>query len=292
MKLPVNFWTTLSRIYDATLCTPAAVTRQGHAADKPFAGKKISVAIPHHNRGNSIHLPLRNLLNDARISEVVIMDDASSPAEYEALVKNVRAIDGKNRVRIIRHEKNLGAMANKLSCVENVSNEWLILLDSDNTIFKNYLDAVYALPTWNPEVFYCPCWAFPYFPFQSLLGERLDFARVAALCRDTTLRKVFLLNDGNYFINRAAYLENLAPLAELRHDVADVMVACYLWLSNGHSLEVIRDAHYTHRIDATSFWMRTQEESRRRVFEVFNLFEKEERWTPALLEQFRTSAKA
>lgn len=292
MKLATTFWTLAAQAYDATLCSHEGVARQAVSRTITHDGRQISVAIPHHNRGERIHRPLRNLLNDDRVSEVLIVDDASSPSDYEALKRNVGALDKRNKVRILRHEENLGAMGNKLECVRNASTEWLILLDSDNTIFRNYLDAVFALPAWDPTVLYCPCWAFPYFRFQPLLGEKLDFHRVAELCRDTTLRKIFLLNDGNYLINREAYLSNFAPLADLRHDVADVMVATYLWLSNGHRLEVIPNAHYVHRIDASSFWMRTQEESRRRVFEIFSLFEKEERWTPALLEQFRTSAKA
>ena len=287
MKLARTFHTLAAQLYDATLCSPEGVARQAHVKDRSHTGRKISVAIPHHNRGSCIHRPLRNLLNDGRISEILIVDDASSPAEYEALKRNVHALDPQKKIRIIRQEKNLGAMGNKLSCVENASTEWLILLDSDNTIFRNYLDAVFSLPTWNPEVFYCPCWAYPYFQFQPLVGEQLDFARVAELCRSTILRKIFLLNDGNYFINRTAYLANLSPLSELKNDVADVMVANYLWLSNGGRLEVVPNAHYVHRIDASSFWMRTQEESRRRVFEIFALFEQEKRWTPDLLEQLR-----
>lgn len=287
MKLATTFWTLAAQAYDATLCSREGVARQAQGRSIPHQGRQISVAIPHHNRGERIHRPLRNILNDDRVSEILIVDDASASEDYEALVRNVRDLDKNNKVRILRHEQNLGAMGNKLACVQNASSEWLILLDSDNTIFRNYLDAVFSLPIWDPSIFYCPCWAFPYFRFQPLLGEQLDFQRVAELCRDTTLRKIFLLNDGNYLVNREAYLTNFAPLAELRHDVADVMVATYLWLSNGNRLEVIPDAHYVHRIDASSFWMRTQEESRRRVFEIFELFEKNERWNPSLLERFR-----
>ncbi|HRJ72964.1 MAG TPA: glycosyltransferase family A protein [Terrimicrobiaceae bacterium] len=286
MKASLAFWKKASEIYDATLCSPAGVRRQAARRPAPFAGEKISVAIPHHNRGRLIHRPLRNLLSDGRISEILIVDDASDPGEYEALLANVRELDRGRKVRVIRHEENLGAMGNKLECVKHASTEWLILLDSDNTIFQNYLDAVYRLPAWDPGVLYCPGWAFPYFSFKPLIGEHLDFARCAELCRDATLRKIYIINDGNYFLNRAAYLENLGRLAALRHDVADVMVANYLWLSNGLRLEVLRNAHYFHRIDASSFWMRTQEESRKRVFRIFERFEKDERWEDSLLQEF------
>lgn len=290
MKLSQKFWKRLSDLYDSTLCQPKEVAKQGHAAVKPFAGKKITVGIPHYNRGNRIHRPLRNLLNDPRVGEVVICDDASSAEEFSALQRNVRSLDPQGKVRIVRHEKNLGAMANKLSCAENASSEWLIILDSDNTIFRNYLDAIYALPSWDPQVIYSPSWAFPYFPFKRLIGERLDFDRVVELCRDNTLKRVYYLNDGNYFVNRKAYTEAIGCLAALKHDVADVMVANYLWLSLGNRLQVLPKAHYFHRIDASSFWVRTQEESRRRVFELFDLLESNTRWSPDLLERFRQSA--
>lgn len=56
------------------------------------------------------------------------------------------------------------------------------------------------------------------------------------------------------------------------------MVANYLWLSGEGRLEVLQHGAYHHRIDGSSFWMRTAEESRRRVLHLFALFEEGVRW--------------
>jgi len=281
-KISDFIWRTIAWLYDRTCGSFAGVARQRSRA-RDSQGRTISVVIAHYNRGDRIHRPLANIIADPRVDEILIVDDASEPVQYEALCRNVKKLDHQGKVRIYRQEKNLGVVRNKLDAVRRAKGKWMILLDSDNTIFRNYLNQIFAMPSWDPKVKYCPSWAFPYFSFRRLVGERIDFNRAAELCRDLTLRRVYIINDGNYFFNRQEYLDQLSILENLQNDVADVMVANYLWLSRGNSLEVLGGAFYMHRIDASSFWMRTQVESRKRVMELFGRFERNERWDDSVL---------
>jgi len=49
-------------------------------------------------------------------------------------------------------------------------------------------------------------------------------------------------------------------------------------LSDGGRLRVLERGAYHHRIDASSFWMRTADESRERVLQIFSLFEQGVPW--------------
>jgi hypothetical protein len=58
-------------------------------------------------------------------------------------------------------------------------------------------------------------------------------------------------------------------MGRIASDVADVMVVNYNWISSGGRLEILPCSSYFHRVDDSSFWNRTAEESKRRVMEVY-----------------------
>ena len=266
-------------LFDARICTPANVRRQAESyrADRK-AGLRFSVGIPHYNRGATICRPLFNLLSHPAVTEVVIVDDGSSPAEFESLSKSVKEMDSRGRVKIHRRERNLGALRTKLECAEMASSDWVLILDSDNTAFANYLNALARLGSPDENAFYCAGWAFPHFPFHPLHGMRLDFQKACELTASGDLRRYYIINDGNYLVHRDSYIRSAKALREIASDVADVMVVNYHWLSRGGYLQILPGTSYFHRVDASSFWCRTEEESRRRVEEIFSRFEAGNRW--------------
>ena len=97
----------------------------------------------------------------------------------------------------------------------------------------------------------------------------MDFDTACEWTRSEALKRVYIFNDGNYLVNRKAYIEALGSMGQIANDVADVMVVNYHWLSRGGYLEVLLGGSYFHRVDASSFWNRTAEESKRRVIEVY-----------------------
>jgi glycosyltransferase involved in cell wall biosynthesis len=245
------------------------------------AGLRFSVGIPHYNRGAQIFRPLCNLLSHPAVAEVVIVDDGSSAEEFSALTECVRRIDASGRVRIHRREENRGALLTKLECAELSTSEWVLILDSDNTAFANYLDALSKLNSLEepaPDTFYCAGWAFPYFPFHEFAGLKIGFDMAADLTVSGALRRIYIINDGNYLVHRDSYVRSVRRMGQIASDVADVMVVNYHWLSQGGCLRILPGTSYFHRVDASSFWCRTEEESRRRVAELFTRFEAGRRW--------------
>jgi glycosyltransferase involved in cell wall biosynthesis len=264
--------------YDKFVCTPEAVRRQaGSRRDAVAAGGlKFSVGIPHYNRGRLIYRPLFNLLNHPSVVEVVIVDDGSREEEFRELKLFVDSLGCGDRLKIFRREENKGALLTKLECVEKCSSDWVLVLDSDNTAFRGYLNALGSLTELDSKLFYSASWAWPWFPFEELGFEEIDFRRAVNLCRDGRLRKYYIINDGNYLVNRAAYQEAVGEIGELPSDVVDVMVVNYLWLSRGGSLQMLPRRSYFHRVDASSFYKRTEDDSKRRLVEIFKRFEKGE----------------
>jgi len=263
-------------LYDRFICSEQKV-----AAERPRPAsdtRRVTVAIPHYNRGALIHQTLHNVLKDGRVSEIIIVDDGSKPEHYEELRQCVSSLDRAGKVQIHRREENRGALWTKMECVEKSTNSWVVLLDADNTLFRSYLDGIFAMTAWEADTIYCPSRAFPHFDFRELAGRTIDFEAACDLSRTGLLRRVYIINDGNYFLNRASYLETLATLRDIRHDVADVMVVNYLWLSQGKKLHMMPGAVYCHRLSASSFWSRTASSSRDRVLALFARFDKGLRW--------------
>jgi len=271
--------------YDRWLCSPTAVAEQASRDVAPRSGFTFSVGIAHHNRGAVIARSLRNLLNHPSVSEVVIVDDGSSVSEFEALRQQVRLIDKTGRVKIHRRDENRGALLTKLECVEKCSTDWVLILDSDNTAFTDYLDHLEALAPSDPKIIYCADWAYPYFPFHELSGMTLDFGKSSKLLISRVLKRNYLLNDGNYLVNRNRYLKVISTIGKIPSDVVDVLVVNYLWLSQGGKLDVIPGAKYMHRVDELSFWSQTAEASKKRLLAIYERIESAVPWDEDFLRR-------
>lgn len=262
-----------ARFYDQFVCTAEAVRRQARMQRKVGTGLRFSVGIPHYNRGALIYRPLFHLLDHPAVEEVVIVDDGSREEEFLELKKFVDSLGCGERIKVFRREENRGALLTKLECVERCSTDWVLVLDSDNTAFRQYLDALGQIQNLDSQVFYCANWAWPYFLFQGLGWEAITFKRAEMLCKDGRLRKFYIINDGNYLVNRKAYSKIVSQIGEISSDVVDVMVVNYLWLSLGGKLEMLPQSSYYHRVDSSSFYKQTEDDSKRRLLEIFKRFE-------------------
>lgn len=263
----------VARFYDQFICTEGAVTRQARKLRKTGTGLRFSVGIPHYNRGALIYRPLFHLLDHPAVEEVVIVDDGSREEEFLELKKFVDSLGCGERIKVFRREENRGALLTKLECVERCSTDWVLVLDSDNTAFRRYLDILGGIANPHSQAFYCASWAWPCFSFHEFEGCRMDFDTACKWTRSGALKRVYIFNDGNYLVNRQTYIEAVGSMGRIASDVADVMVVNYQWLSLGGYLEVLPEGSYFHRVDASSFWNQTADESKRRVMEVYSQLE-------------------
>ena len=196
---------------------------------------KISVAIPHYNNPNLIHVSLFNIINDSRVDEIVILDDCSYEKEFDKLCS--RLYPFRDKIKLYRREKNWGPFANKIQTVKLCKNNWVILLDYDNTILQDYLNTFFNLPSWENNSIYCSDFAFPNFSFEDYGGKKIDFATTLELLKTGDFIPAFF-NDGNYLVNRKEFVECLEPYWNV-YAQADVIYANYVWLFKGNKLTVI-----------------------------------------------------
>ena len=98
---------------------------------------KFTVTIPTYNRyDNFLSSTIDELLKYDSIERIVLVDDDSS--DYDKLISR-----NWDRVEVYKNEKNLGCYLNKLNTYTYLKeDEWCILLDSDNMLRPEYIDAI------------------------------------------------------------------------------------------------------------------------------------------------------
>jgi len=200
----------------------------------------ISLCITSYNRDQMTVDSFAQVLNDDRISEIVIVDDHSE----ETIFANLQfMVNGMDKVKLFRNPKNLGCYHNKRMALECASNEWVILFDSDNIIGVDYLDSI---PTYGKkDIIFQPEWARPHFDFRAYSGKLFDQTVVKNYMPQMTFQT--MLNAMNFFVNRAEYLRVFDTTKE-EPWTADSIYFNYLWLKAGNSIYVTPGMQYEHRV--------------------------------------------
>ena len=89
---------------------------------------KVSVIIPTYNRSHMITRAVESVLNQTYPEfEIIIVDDASTDSTYDV----IRSIND-SRVKVIRHERNMGGSRSRNTAIEASSGEYIALLDDDD----------------------------------------------------------------------------------------------------------------------------------------------------------------
>jgi len=90
----------------------------------------VSIIIPTYNRSHIIGKTVESVLKQTyRNIEIIIVDDASAD-NTESVIRNIRD----NRIKFIKHDKNLGASAARNRGISESNGEFVSFLDSDDTI--------------------------------------------------------------------------------------------------------------------------------------------------------------
>lgn len=207
----------------------------------------ITVAIPHYNRFAFLQEAISNIVDDPRISEIVVSDDLSIDGSWD-LLRNV--YQGHPKVRLFRNSKNLDCYANKAAAVRRAEGKWIILLDDDNILKRDYLDRLVSMQPWCEHTVYCPEWAQPHFDYRPYAGVEITRKNVAQYMS----RRHFatLLNTANYFFHKDLYLkywnEKIDPVT------ADSIYMAMRILEGGDRFFVVPGLQYFHRVHAGSHY--------------------------------------
>lgn len=205
----------------------------------------ISLCLTNYNRFELLIESFRQVINDDRISEIVISDDNSDPEIYNQLKALFAEIP---KVEFYRNEKNVGMSLNKKLAIERAQNKRCIIFDSDNVITTAFIDALYALPIWDSNIIYAPEFAKPEFDYRAFTGKAIHKNNV----KDFLSQPMFdcLLNTCNYFVDREKYLEVYEHNPAMK--ATDTVYFNYLWLKKGYSFYVVPGLQYDHRVHAES----------------------------------------
>jgi hypothetical protein len=227
----------------------------------------ISVAIPHYNNSSYICDAINPLINDYRINEIIICDDNSNDInELEKLILNYNT----SKIKLFKNQQNLGCYHNKINTVSKCTNDWCILLDSDNIYDNNSINAIYNINIWNENTIYTPSRAIT---FPGTPSEMLNYTKYN---NKYILKSIYInnFNDNNFqcLINTCNYFLPVKKFIECMNniqytykreeiDCLDSAVLFTDWLSNDNMFFVIEKLNYKHRLHEKSNYMLSKSHS-------------------------------
>jgi len=217
---------------------------------------KLSICIPTYERYEMLFQSFEQVYDDPRIDEIVIVDDCSTDEIFEKIRKRSFELP---KIKLYRNANNRDCYYNKYTALSFASNDWCILLDSDNIIDKTYLDAlgfldlrafvddVYAL---DKSVAYMPSFARPLFDYTHMAGWLITKENVASMMNI----KMFdtMLNCMNYVVNRHEYIR--VWQSDINPHTADSILQNYNWFAAGNSMLVVPHMQYFHRVHEGSHY--------------------------------------
>jgi hypothetical protein len=242
---------TLFKTYDSIFFNKKNIFRFKNDNSEP--NRRISVVITYFNRHETIHKTLYNIIFDNRVGEILIVDDHSTEESF-AYLQNLAKELNNPKIKILRNEVNLGMFKNKIHAISQANNEWLILLDSDNTLTKKYLDSIFKVQSWDLKTMYCPSFAWPLINNESISGMTYNMNNLKnKLIHNSTTIKQFL-NLGNFFVNKTEFTTAVDGYKECIPYAADSIFINYVWLSKDNNICIPKDCRYIHRVNPDSTW--------------------------------------
>lgn len=224
----------------------------------------LSLAITTFNRYVLTIESFAQVIDDYRIDDIVILDDASTDGSYERLAEHYKDIP---KVRVIRQAQNQGMAENKKCAIALSNNSHVLILDSDNVIDKSYLDAIFKNgQLLTDKVINCPEFAYPNFDFRKYSGQFVDYKNAKKFMSHDMFR--CFLNCCNYVVTQKTYLEVYEKDDTVKE--ADTIAFNYRWLKAGYSFYIVPGCKYFHRTHPESGFLRNIEYNMKKAKEIEN----------------------
>lgn len=103
--------------------------------DKP----EISILMANYNKGEYIGQAIESVINQTFSDwELIIIDDNSSDNSVEIIEKYLKDL----RIKLYRHEKNVGTTLTQVELIKNVGSDIVGILDSDDALMNNAIQEV------------------------------------------------------------------------------------------------------------------------------------------------------
>ena len=210
---------------------------------------KISIVIPVHaieDRWHIIRKAIALADEDERIAEVLLNCEPN----------NTLPIRGP-KVRMLHNVKREYVFRNKYLAVLYSLSEYCIILDSDNTIDKNYIDTIYAQEPWKKNTIYQPEFARPSFDFRQFSGKTITRRNVRFHLSIAMFR--VMINAMNFFVCRQTFLDANKETFNSGFDpkCADSLQVNYNLLKAENEIYVVPGLQYEHKVHDGSFYKET-----------------------------------
>lgn len=225
---------------------------------------RLSLCITTMNRYLYTIESFMNVIDDERISEIIISDDRSTDNSYLNLKDYFK---DKPKVKLFQNEKNVGMSVNKKIAIGYATNEFAIIFDSDNKLSKKYLDALEEVVELNNETIYLPIGALPKFDFSAYSGLTIDRNNVKDYMDQPMFRVA--LNTCNCLVNRDFYLSVFKEDKAI--GCADTINHIFNHLKAGGKLYFVPNLTYSHLIHKNSAYLQDINYNMKKSEEVANL---------------------
>jgi len=204
---------------------------------------KLSLAITTYNRFDLTVKSFEKVIDDPRIDDIIILDDKSTDDSYMKLVDHFH-LKGNEKVRVMQQAENRGMSRNKADAISLSINDFVLILDSDNTMDNSYLDALEKVPNIfdNESIIYMPDFAAPGFNYEKFDGMTIDKSNAKEVVADPMGNCAF--NTANYVVNKYYYGKVYEHNPD--HLASDTIWYNYLHLKSGGSFYVVPGMKYQH----------------------------------------------
>lgn len=249
---------------------------------------KLSLCITTFNRFELLKESYAQVIDDPRISEIIIVDDCSTEP---GIKEKVQGLAG-GKVKVFHQVENRGMSRNKCDAIAYASSPWAIIFDSDNIIGKDYLSEFFGFISGGyvfkefgkitdiEKFIFCPDFARPNFDYRDFkIGNGGIGIRSGIYARRECAHEIkndsfnCLLNTCNYIVNRDFYLKTYQYNPS--HIASDTIWHNYNHLKAGGLFCVVPDMQYEHRVHKGSGFlqgidhnMRMQAQVRKMIMEL------------------------
>lgn len=211
----------------------------------------ITLCIPTYNRVKLVLESFFKIIDNDIITEIIIVDDNSDFSIFEKLKNEINELKN-NKIKLFRNTENKKAFFNKLECVRKSTNDWIILLDSDNILTQNYIDSIPK--ELEEKTFYLPSHAMcdsPFLNYTVFSNKSIDKEEYKKISQSNDINIQCMLNTGNYLVNKSIYIESIEKEHTLLNCFAlDPFYQIFLGFKNinNFKLKIVDNMKYYHRL--------------------------------------------
>lgn len=236
---------------------------------------KISIGITTHNSAEYVIKQL-NLDYLSRLSsivdEIVIQDDCS--IDYNILKKYET-----HNIKVFTNPYNMSPLLNRVELLKKCKNDWVMLIDSDNSISITsedgslWTDIVSKFDLDDKQTIYSPGFV-KHCGYNKILEEKMDFNFFKTHFNDPSYYLQMLGNTGNYLVPKNEYIKISQQIdSRFCHFIGEVLYFNYLWLKSGNYLICKKNFEYNHTIRNDSYTITNFQKSLETLKEIYSFFD-------------------